>query len=162
MKKELNELATRVLELCSSRRLTLAVAESLTGGAVANSIVNIPGASAVFRGGAVTYATDSKSRVLGVSKERLALTGPVDELVARQMASGVGQLFDSDIAVATTGVAGPGPADGHEVGTVWIGVWSKFAGSLAFSYQFDGDRDYVRYQTVEATLRCILLNFQSN
>lgn len=117
-----HHLATRLFRELSARNLTLAVAESLTGGLLSATIVSVPGVSAVFRGGAVTYATDTKASVLGVSRARLALTGPVDEVVAEQMADGVQRLYQASLGVSTTGVAGPGSSDGHRAGTVWIGV----------------------------------------
>ncbi|QJC22667.1 nicotinamide-nucleotide amidohydrolase family protein [Arcanobacterium buesumense] len=155
-----DELAVRVLSRLAHVKMTLAVAESLTGGLVASTLVSVPGASRVFRGGVVTYATDTKSQVLGVDSARLARTGPVDEIVACEMAAGVGHLFDADVAVATTGVAGPGPADGHDAGTVWIGFCQRGGGSCAKIYHFQGDRLSVREQTVNATLRSILLNIE--
>ncbi|USR80004.1 CinA family protein [Arcanobacterium pinnipediorum] len=150
------KLAQAVLDHCAAQGLTLAVAESLTGGELASTLVSIPGASRVFRGAAVTYATDSKASVLGVDAQRLARCGPVDEEVAKQMASGVGALFDSDLALATTGVAGPGPADGHNPGHVWIGLWRRGIGAQAFVYDFSGDRADVRHHTVIASLSRIL------
>ncbi|WFN91151.1 CinA family protein [Arcanobacterium wilhelmae] len=116
-------LARLLVERHRERSASIAVAESLTGGALASAIVDVPGASVVFRGGAVTYATETKVSVLGVSEERLALTGPVDGVVAEQMAAGAARLFRAEFGIATTGVAGPGPNDGFPAGTVWIGVW---------------------------------------
>lgn len=104
----------------AARGLSIATAESLTGGALVARLVDIPGASRVVRGGVCTYATDTKASVLSVSRERLELTGPVDAEVAKQMASGARALFGADIALSTTGVAGPGSADGHEAGTVHV------------------------------------------
>lgn len=118
-------LADEFVSLLRSVPTSVAVAESLTGGALASAIVDVVGASAVFRGGAVTYATDSKASVLGVSEERLALTGPVDGVVAEQMAHGVAHLFSAEFALSTTGVAGPGPNDGFPAGTVWIGTFGR-------------------------------------
>lgn len=102
--------------------VTLAVAESLTAGQVSAAIADVPGASDVLRGGAVTYATETKHTLLGVDGELLARRGPVDEQVALQMAHGVARLLGADVGMATTGVAGPGPADGNPAGTVWIAV----------------------------------------
>src|SRR5699024_1528916 len=99
---------------------TLAVAESLTGGLLGAELVAVPGTSAVLRGGALTYATDSKASVLGVDPELLTAHGPVHPQVAVQMADGARSLFEADVALATTGVAGPGPADGHPAGTFYV------------------------------------------
>ena len=89
------------------RGLTVATAESLTGGGLVARMVDVPGASHVVRGGACTYAVDTKASVLGVSRARLDQTGPVDEQVARQMAEGARVLFGAAIGLSTTGVAGP-------------------------------------------------------
>ena len=91
------------------RGLTVATAESLTGGGLVARMVDVPGASHVVRGGACTYAVDTKASVLGVSRARLDQTGPVDEQVARQMAEGARVLFGAAIGLSTTGVAGPAP-----------------------------------------------------
>ena len=94
------------------RGLTVATAESLTGGGLVARMVDVPGASHVVRGGACTYAVDTKASVLGVSRARLDQTGPVDEQVARQMAEGARVLFGAAIGLSTTGVAGARPAPG--------------------------------------------------
>ena len=115
-----DEQVAQLIADLTQRGLTIATAESLTGGGLVARLVDVPGASHVVRGGACTYAVDTKSSVLGVSESRLSMTGPVDEEVARQMARGARSLFGADIGVSTTGVAGPGPADGFEAGTVHI------------------------------------------
>jgi PncC family amidohydrolase len=98
------------------------VAESLTGGLVAATIVSVPGASAVLRGGVVAYATDVKASVLGVDPGLLARVGAVDADVADAMAEGVARLLGADYGVATTGVAGPSEQDGKPVGTVFVAI----------------------------------------
>jgi nicotinamide-nucleotide amidase len=106
-----------VLELCRRRGWTLGVAESVTGGLAAGRITNVPGASEVFRGGIVSYATDVKQQLLGVA------AGPVvSEPAARQMAHGVRDLLGVDVAVSLTGVAGPDEQDGQPVGTLFVGL----------------------------------------
>ncbi len=101
---------------------TLAVAESLTGGALAAAVVDVPGASAAFRGGVVAYATDLKHTLLGVDAGLLAAEGAVHPEVARQMATGVRGRLGATWGVATTGVAGPAPQDGRPPGTVYVAV----------------------------------------
>ncbi|MCI6574232.1 MAG: CinA family protein [Actinomycetaceae bacterium] len=150
------QLAETILVGAAARGAHIAVAESLTGGALAATLVSVPGASDVFRGGAVTYATDTKASILGVDTVHLARTGPVDPIVAQQMARGVAELFGADYALATTGVAGPGPADGHDAGTVFIGVMTP-EGAAATECHFVGDRDAVRVQTVERALELLLM-----
>lgn len=104
------------------RGQTVAVAESLTGGMVCAALVEVPGASAVVRGGVVAYATDLKHRLLEVDGDLLARTGPVHADVAAQMALGVREVLGADWGVATTGVAGPGAADGAPAGRVYLAV----------------------------------------
>ena len=135
----------------AARGLSIATAESLTGGALVARLVDIPGASRVVRGGVCTYATDTKASVLSVSRERLELTGPVDAEVAEQMASGARALFGADIALSTTGVAGPGSADGHEAGTVHVACAGP-GGALHRFVHIPGDRGAVRAGAVDAAL----------
>ncbi|GAB7190631.1 CinA family protein [Kineococcus sp. NUM-3379] len=114
--------AAEVVAEASRRGLTVAVAESLTGGAVCSALVEVPGASRVLRGGVVAYATDLKAQVLGVDADLLAARGAVDGDVAAQMARGVRERLRADVGVATTGVAGPDPQDGAAPGTVFVAV----------------------------------------
>ena len=144
------ELAELIATL-TERGLTIATAESLTGGGLVARLVDTPGASHVVRGGACTYAVDTKASVLGVSESQLALMGPVDEQVARQMARGARALFRSDIGVSTTGVAGPGPADGFDAGTVHIACVHP-RGEEHRLLHLDGDRAAVRAGAINAAL----------
>ena len=117
-------LAQRVLDRLRRAGQTLAAAESLTGGLVAATLVEIPGASAVFRGGFVVYATELKAQLVGVSQDLLISRGPVDGQVAGELARGARVRCGADWGIATTGVAGPDPQDGHAVGEVYVGVSS--------------------------------------
>src|SRR5699024_6133089 len=139
-----------------SSGLTLAVAESLTGGLLGAELVAVPGASAVFRGGALTYATDSKARVLGVDAGLLAAHGPVHPQVAVQMADGARSLFGADLALATTGVAGPGPADGYPAGTVYVACTGAGRDPRACGYRIVGTRPLVRAAAVQLALALLL------
>jgi nicotinamide-nucleotide amidase len=114
--------APRVLAAAAARGLTLGVAESLTGGLVVAALVGVPGASAVLRGGVVAYATELKAALLGVDAGLLAERGAVDPDVAAQMALGVRRATGADVGLATTGVAGPDPQDGHPPGLVYVAV----------------------------------------
>lgn len=143
-----------VVHTLVERHVTFACAESLTGGAVAAAFVSVPGVSAVFRGGVVAYATDIKASVLGVSEDRLAETGPVDREVALQMARGVCRVMGAEVGVATTGVAGPGPADGHDAGTVWIAV-AGILGEEARLLHLPGERPEVRAKVVDAVVEMV-------
>lgn len=130
---------------------TVAVAESLTGGLVAAALTDIAGASVVIRGGVIAYATDIKSGVLGVDEALLALAGSVDAEVAEQMASGVRSLMGATYGLATTGVAGPDPADGKPVGTVYVAVVGP-GSSRVKALVLSGDRAGIRAQSVLAVL----------
>ena len=115
-------LAAQVLGRLRADGVHVAVAESLTGGLVASTLVAVPGASAVMRGGVVAYATELKSLILGVDGGLLAAHGAVHPEVARQMAVGVARLCGAEWGVSTTGVAGPDPQDGHPPGLVYVAV----------------------------------------
>ena len=133
----------RLLATLRERGETLAVAESLTGGLLCARVVDVPGASAVFRGGMVCYATDLKHTLLGVDPRLLAERGAVDPQVAEQMAAGVARRLDADWGVATTGVAGPAGQDGHPPGTVFVAVRGP-SGSGVLRLDLTGDREAVR------------------
>jgi len=132
---------------------SLCVAESLTGGALASALVDVAGASEVFLGGVVSYTITSKRDVLGVSEEELA-HGVVSQEVAIAMARCARALFNSDYAISTTGVAGPGPQDGVEPGTVWVGFASKTC-SDAVLIKLAGDRRQIRAAAVMAALELV-------
>ena len=145
-----------ILDRLAGQGRTLAVAESLTGGLLAAAFVDVSGASLVFRGGIVTYATDTKVRVLGVESGLVAQRGPVDPEVAADMAARAAALFGADVAAATTGVAGPDPLAGAAVGTVFVAVADLANGiSEVRGAQFGGDRSAIRAQTVELALEMI-------
>lgn len=149
--------------LCSDvlRKLagkTLATAESLTGGGIGAALTAVPGASAVFKGGIISYTDEVKREVLSVPAQTLESSGAVSAPVAEAMANGARKLLKADYAISVTGLAGPGGDDfGHPVGTVFIG-YADEKQTLAREYHFAGDRDAVRYQTIEAALQLILEN----
>jgi nicotinamide-nucleotide amidase len=121
------EMETVVVRLLTERKKTLAMAESCTGGCIAHRVTNVPGASAVFLGGFVTYSNESKRKFLGVRAEMLAAHGAVSGTVAREMAEGARLQFGADFAIAVTGIAGPGGGTkGKPVGTVFIGLAGEF------------------------------------
>ena len=140
--------------------LTVATAESLTGGLVAAELTAVPGASAVVRGGVVSYATDVKASVLGVEHDLLARNGAVDGDVAGQMAEGARRLLGADYGLATTGVAGPEPADGRDVGTVFVAL-AAASGTHVLERLFTGDRDTVRRQSVRAVLGLLAADLEN-
>lgn len=136
------------------RRETLATAESLTGGLVAATIVEIPGVSAVFRGGLVVYATDLKAKLAGVPEGLLAERGPVDPDVAAALAAGARARCGADWGLATTGVAGPDPQDGKPVGLVYIAVHGP-GRSAVRELKLDGNRDVIRTESVTRVLQLL-------
>lgn len=130
---------------------TVACAESLTGGLVTARLVEVPGASAVVRGGVVAYATPLKAVLLGVDEALLAEHGAVHPEVARQMAHGVRTRLGADWGTATTGVAGPDPQDGQPVGTVHVAVAGPH-GDAVRRLDLPGDRAAIRAGSVDAVL----------
>lgn len=146
--------AAVLLDRLRERGLTIAAAESLTGGRIVATLVDVPGASDVVRGGVVAYATEVKATVLGVDAALLASRGPVDPEVARQMADRVRGLLGADIGVSTTGVAGPASPDGQPVGRVHIGV-AIGDDVREFTLSFDGDREQIRSRTVRAAIDAV-------
>jgi nicotinamide-nucleotide amidase len=135
----------------AARGETVAVAESLTGGLLAASIVDVPGASAVLRGGLIVYATDLKARLAGVPVGLLQARGPVDGDVAAAMAAGARERCGAYWGLATTGVAGPDPQDGIAPGTVFVAVADP-GGTRIRALALAGDRRAVRSQSVDAAL----------
>jgi nicotinamide-nucleotide amidase len=133
------------------RRETMATAESLTGGLVAATVVEIPGVSAVYRGGLVVYATDLKHALAGVPADLLAERGPVDPDVALALAAGARERCGADWGVATTGVAGPEPQDGKPVGLVYVAVAGPF-GATVRELKLEGNRAAVRTESVMSAL----------
>ena len=114
--------AAEVVAVLKRRQQTLATAESLTGGLVGATITAVAGSSAVYRGGLITYATELKHALAGVSSTTLANVGPVAAATAVQMARGAAEVCGADWGLATTGVAGPDPQHGHPVGQVFVAV----------------------------------------
>lgn len=143
--------AALVLQVLAGRGLTLGVAESLTGGLLAGRIVAVPGASQVFRGGVITYATELKADLLGVDRDLLARHGPVHPQVATQMARGAQQVLGVNVALATTGVAGPSPQDGQGVGTVYLAL-AHGPVTWVRHYHLAGSRAQLRRASVDLAL----------
>lgn len=152
----LDELAGRVLDAARAASKTVGTAESLTGGLVAATLTDVPGSSQSVRGGIVSYASEVKRDVLGVGSDTLEQHGAVSEETARAMAAGARATLACDVAVAVTGIAGPGGAEpGKPVGTVWIGR-ADGASACARRFEFPGTRDEVRLLTVHAALEFVL------
>ncbi len=148
--------AAALIGLLTERQQTVAAAESLTGGLVAAALTGVPGASAVFRGAVVAYATELKAVLLGVDPALLAACGAVSAEVAGAMAAGVRSRLGASFAVATTGVAGPDPAEGKPVGTVYIAATAAGAARVR-RLALSGSRDDIRGQTVAHALALLLV-----
>ena len=145
--------ARRVGAALSASGKTLAVAESCTGGLLGGAITSIPGSSLYFSGGVVAYGNSAKTSLLGVPPGLIAAHGAVSREVAVAMAEGALALFRADLAVAVTGVAGPGGGSrGKPVGTVWVAVAARDGVRYAHRFRFPGGREAVRRETVKASL----------
>ncbi|MBP2683539.1 MAG: CinA domain protein [Deltaproteobacteria bacterium] len=132
---------------------TVAVAESCTGGLLGGAITSIPGSSRYFSGGVLAYADSAKISVLAVPPALIAARGAVSRDVALAMAEGVLSLFPADLAIAVTGVAGPGGGSrGKPAGTVWVAVVTPGGVRYAHRFRFSGGREAVRRETVRASL----------
>ena len=141
--------------LFSEKNLTLSCAESLTGGLFAHTITSIPGVSKLFKGGVVTYWNEAKVNVISVSKETVDEYGVVSSECASEMARGVKNLFNTDVAISFTGNAGPTSMEGKPVGLVYIGVIIKET-VFTFEYMFEGDRNQIREACVKEGIKKIL------
>lgn len=154
--------ASALVRQFSADGLTMATAESCTGGMLASAITAIPGASNVFTHGYVTYANAAKTQMLGVPEAMLLAHGAVSEPVARAMAEGARTRAKVDYAISITGVAGPdGGTAEKPVGTVWFGL-AGHAGTQAYHKRFAGDRESVRIQAVLFALALLAQQGQKN
>jgi nicotinamide-nucleotide amidase len=145
-----------VVKLLTRRKQTLAVAESCTGGFLAHRITNVPGASAVFLAGYITYANEAKERMLGVDPPLIAAHGAVSEEVARAMAEGARRQGNTAFALATTGIAGPGGGtDEKPVGTVFIALAADGATTQVKNFRFPDDRPTFKELTTQAALEML-------
>jgi nicotinamide-nucleotide amidase len=149
-------LEEAVVKLLADRRQTLAVAESCTGGFLAHRITNVPGASAVFLAGYVTYANQAKERTLGVDPGLISTHGAVSENVAQAMAECARRQANATFGLATTGIAGPGGGtDEKPVGTVFVALAAEGAATLARGFRFPDDRPTFKELTTQAALEML-------
>jgi len=151
--EQLLALAGEVAAEVQRCRLMLVTAESCSGGWIAKTLTDLPGSSAWFDAGVVTYSYEAKEALLGVNPRTLEITGAVSEETVLEMVSGALARFGAGVAVAVTGIAGPtGGTPDKPVGTVWIG-WKRRGGyAHGKLFHFPGDREAVRRQTVAAAL----------
>ena len=146
----------RCYEALKARGVTFAAAESCTGGLTAKRLTDVPGASAVFLGGVVSYTNGVKERALGVPHDMLEEYGAVSEPVARAMAEGVRRLTCADLALSVTGVAGPDKDDrGHDVGTVYIALSAKNETTVQLLH-LSGGRNAIRAAAADEMFRMLL------
>jgi nicotinamide-nucleotide amidase len=153
---DIMDLATRVGRVLQAKRLLLATAESCTGGGIGQAITEVAGSSEWFDCGFITYSNASKTELLDVPAALIAQLGTVSEEVVEKMAEGALANSSADVAVATTGIAGPGGAvPGKPVGTVCFG-WARGHHTHTERIVFSGDRHAVRQQTVAYALKGLL------
>lgn len=154
-------LETLLGDLLRARNLTLATAESCTGGLIADRITNVPGSSDYFPGGVVAYAYQTKVDLLGVAWDTLRTYGAVSREVVLEMAAGARRALGADLAVSVSGIAGPGGGLPHKpVGTTWIGL-STPDGAWARLFVWDGDRLHNKAASAEAALQFVVDYLQS-
>lgn len=150
------QLATEVLAAARARGMMVTTAESCTGGLIAGALTEIAGSSDVFDRGFIVYSYDAKSDILGVNRQTLTDRGAVSAEIAAQMADGALKASGAQIAVAVTGIAGPGGATPDKpVGLVYIGVAMQGTETRTYKNNFDGDRAQVRASTVTRSLELL-------
>jgi nicotinamide-nucleotide amidase len=154
---ETSALATRILLACRAQGRKVATAESCTGGMVAAAITDIPGSSDALDRAFVTYSNDAKSEMLGVPPGLIAAVGAVSEDVAKRMAEGALARSAADIAVAITGIAGPGGGSAQKpVGTVWFGLVQRDIDARTEHRLFPGDRAAIRAAATRYALELLI------
>ncbi len=154
------DLAREAITALKARGLTVCTCESLTGGLICATLVDVPGASAVVRGGLITYQTDTKPLLAGVDAALIEAKGVVSAEVAAAMAEGARARLDADIAVSATGMASPGEPDEPPAGTVFVGVASD-RGVRTIPLKLKGERQEVRQATVKAAIEAIIAEMKA-
>lgn len=156
---DVDTLENALVQKLLQKKLTLAVAESCTGGLVSQRITSISGCSAVYLGGVCSYSNQAKQTVLQVKEKTTAQYGAVSAQTALEMAKGIANIMGSDIGISTTGVAGPTQSEGKEIGLVYIGIYTKHEQKtleLHLSRNRDNDREYIRYLAASYALHAAL------
>lgn len=150
-----NDLAYELIQKLAQQHLTISVAESLTGGLVAASLTQIPGASAVFKGGIIAYRDEIKQKVLKVDSALITKFTSISEPVAQNMATNIREIMNTDIGIATTGVAGPDKSDGFAPGIVFVAI-SIGDHKICQKLELVGDRTQIRDQSVNEIFKLTL------
>ncbi len=139
-------------KLLTERNITLATAESCTGGLLGNTITDVPGASKYYLGGIIAYSNEIKIKLLKVKKGTIERYGAVSEQCAREMVLGVAKLFNAHMAISTTGIAGPGGGTADKpVGTVFIGIYSQGTTKI-YKHKFSGTRREIKEKIVNSAI----------
>ncbi|HEY1663373.1 MAG TPA: CinA family protein [Verrucomicrobiae bacterium] len=160
--KPKEKMENAVVRLMTRRKWTLALAESCTGGLIANILTNVPGASKIFRGGIVAYSNEAKRKFLGVRGSTLAHHGAVSEPVAREMAEGARKQFGADFAIAVTGIAGPsGGTKAKPVGTVFISL-AGISGTVVQRRSNPSSREKFKKATAGQALQLLMEQIKSD
>ena len=155
--QELRNLAEKLGECMTTLGLTLASAESCTGGWLAKIITDIPGSSAWFAGSVVSYSNQAKQSLLGVNKTTLNAFGAVSGETVLEMTDGLFSHIEADVVISISGIAGPdGGSDDKPVGLVWLSWGKRDTSIFAEPYHFEGDREAVRKASIKQAFNCLL------
>ena len=158
MRDEIYKLAEQVINLALEQGLSIATAESCTGGGIGAALTAIDGSSKVYAGGIISYSNDVKTNLLDVPKNTIKKHGAVSKQTAKAMASGARKALSTDIAISVTGIAGPtGGSEEKPIGTVWIGLAQKGHATKAAHFLFaDASRECVRTDTIVQALKFLI------
>jgi nicotinamide-nucleotide amidase len=155
--QELRDLAEKLGECMTTQSLSLASAESCTGGWLAKIITDIPGSSAWFAGSVVSYSNQAKQSLLGVNKTTLNAFGAVSGETVLEMTDGLFSHIEADVVISISGIAGPdGGSDDKPVGLVWLSWGKRDQSIFAKPYHFEGDREAVRKESIKQAFNCLL------
>lgn len=154
---EIKILSLKLYELLKDKNIMISTAESCTGGLIGKTLTDIPGISAHYGYGFITYSNEAKQNLLGVKKETLESFGAVSSETVKEMATGALLKSGSDVAVSVSGIAGPGGGSEEKpVGLVYIGIKSKENDGKSHRFIFDGTRDEVRLKTVKKSIELVI------
>ena len=152
-----NSIETIVSKILIKKKLTISIAESCTGGLVSSTFINYPGISSVFMEGCITYSNESKIKRLGVNPNTLDIYGAVSEETAIEMVEGIAKNFNTNVAISTTGIAGPdGGSIEKPVGLVYIGIYIN-GNTTVKKYIFNGNREEIRLKATENAINDLRL-----